>query len=178
MRIVLIGDSHLARLNNDLGSLVATPVIDAAQGGASIGDALRQASSIHVDANDIVVLSIGTNDAAPWKQTSLDAFSDGLDQLKDSFDLRRWIYMTPPGVDESRLSGSSNRTNVVMEIYRDEAITVLRSAGASILPSHEVIAEQGTLAFSSDGVHLTEAAYSLLLPEIAKAIASVMESGS
>jgi hypothetical protein len=41
MRTVLIGDSHLARLNNELGSLVATTVIDAAQGGASIGDALR-----------------------------------------------------------------------------------------------------------------------------------------
>ena len=82
MRTVLIGDSHLARLNNELGSLVATPVIDAARGGASIGDAFRQASSIQLDANDIVVLSIGTNDAAPWKQTALDAFSDGLDQLK------------------------------------------------------------------------------------------------
>ena len=67
---------------------------------------------------------------------------------------------------------------MVMEICRDEATTVLRSGGASILPSHEVIAELGTLAFSSDGVHLTEAAYSLLLPEIAKAIASVMESDS
>lgn len=178
MRTVLIGDSQLARLNNDLGSLVATTVIDAAQGGASIGDALRQASSIQVDANDIVVLSIGTNDAAPWKQTPLDAFSDGLNQLKDSFDLRCWIYMTPPGVDESRLGGSSNRTSVVMGIYRDEAITVLRSGGASILPSHEVIAELGTLAFSADGVHLTEAAYSLLLPEIAKAIASVMDRDS
>ena len=178
MRTMLIGDSHLARLNNDLSPLVATPVIDAAQGGASIGDALRQASSIRVDANDIVVLSIGTNDAAPWKQTPLAAFSDGLDQFKDSFDLGRWIYMTPPGVDESRLSGSSNRTNMVMEIYRDKATTVLRSGGASILPSHEVIAELGSFAFSSDGVHLAEAAYSLLVPEIAKSIASVMDSDS
>ena len=178
MRTLLIGDSHLARLNNELGSLVATPVIDAAQGGASVGDALRQASSMQVDANDIVVLSIGTNDAAPWKQTPLDAFSDGLDQLKDSFDLRRWIYMTTPGVDESRLSGSSNRTNMVTGIYRGEATAVLRSGGASILPAHQVIAELGSLAFSSDGVHLTGAAYSLLLPQIAKTIASVMDWGT
>ncbi len=175
MRAVLIGDSHLARLSNDLGSLVATPVFNAAEAGASIGDAVRQASSMEVDASDIVVLSVGTNDAAPWKQIPLDTFTDGLDQVKDSFDLRRWIYMTPPGVDESRLSGSNNRTNMVMGLYRDEAITVLRSGGASILPALEVIAELGSLAFSSEGVHLTEAAYSLLLPEIAKSIASLTD---
>jgi lysophospholipase L1-like esterase len=175
MRTVLIGDSHLARLGNDLSPLVATPVFNAAEAGAFIGDALRQASAKQVGANDVVVLSIGTNDAAPWKQTPFEAFSDGLGQLKDSFDLRRWIYLTPPGVDESRLSGSRNRTNLVTGIYRDEAITVLRSGGAAILLSHKVIAELGGLAFSTDGVHLTEAAYSLLLPEIANRIASVMD---
>jgi len=178
MRTVLMGDSHAARLIAETGWLAATPMSNAAQGGAAIGDVLRQASSAQVGAKDVVVLSIGTNDAAPWKQTPLADYRVALDRLTRSFDLQRWIYMTPPGVDESRLTGTYDRTNSVIGIYREEATTVLRSADSTILPSHEVIAELGSQAFTSDGVHLTAAAYSLLLPEIAKAIASVIHRNS
>ena len=66
MRVVLLGDSHLARVRRDL--LVLGPdVCNAAEGGASSLDLLAQATGAAVEEDDLVVVSVGTNDAAPWK---------------------------------------------------------------------------------------------------------------
>jgi hypothetical protein len=149
-------------------------VFNAAVGGADIGDLLHTASAIPVAANDVVVASIETNDAAPWKQTPLAAFKHALEQLQRSFDLRRWVYVTPPGVDEIRLIGTGNRSNRVIGLYRNEAMLTFRSTGSAIVGSHEVADLLGGQAFEADDVHLTAAAYRLLLPEIEGAVASAV----
>lgn len=48
--------------------MVGPDVCNAAEGGASALDLLAQATRAAVDEGDLVVVSVGTNDAAPWKQ--------------------------------------------------------------------------------------------------------------
>ena len=74
MRIVLLGDSHLARVRRDL-TLVGPDVCNAAQGGASTRDLVAQATRAAIHHSDLVVLSVGTNDGAPWKQVPVPAFA-------------------------------------------------------------------------------------------------------
>lgn len=74
MRIVLLGDSHLARIRRDLPAL-GPDVCNAAVGGASALDLLAQAATASVGEDDVAVVSVGTNDAAPWKQVPVLTFS-------------------------------------------------------------------------------------------------------
>src|SRR6478609_2742014 len=110
MRIVLLGDSHLARVRRDL-PMVGTGVCNVAEGGASALDLLTQATAADVQESDLIVLSVGTNDAAPWKQLPVTIFAQVLLHSMESMRVRRWIYVAPPGVDEARLSGPGDRTN-------------------------------------------------------------------
>jgi lysophospholipase L1-like esterase len=74
MRVVLLGDSHLARVRHDLHR-IGDDVVNVAVGGALSDVLVAQASSAGITDDDIVVLSIGTNDAAPWKGLTLEAFT-------------------------------------------------------------------------------------------------------
>jgi lysophospholipase L1-like esterase len=169
MRIVLLGDSHLARVRRDL-PMVGTNVCNAAEGGASSPDLLAQAARAAVEEGDLVVVSVGTNDAAPWKQVPLTVFAQELARCMRSVPARRWVYVAPPGVDESRGSGSGGRTNAVLDECRDAALTVCDEAGARVVRTGRVLEPLGTSAFVSDGVHLNGPAHKLVLAAIAHAI--------
>jgi hypothetical protein len=67
VRIVFLGDSHLARVRRDV-SIVGPDVCNAAEGGATALDLVPQAAGAAVEEDDLVVFSVGTNDAAPWRQ--------------------------------------------------------------------------------------------------------------
>lgn len=85
----------------------------------------------------------------------------------------RRVYVAPPGVDESRSRGSGDRTNAVLDEYRDAAITTCIDAGAGVVRTERVIAPLGAGAFVSDGLHLSGRAYKVVLPAIAEAIRAV-----
>jgi lysophospholipase L1-like esterase len=169
MRTVLLGDSHLARVRRDL-SLLGSDVCNAAEGGASSLDLLAQATRADVDVDDLVVVSIGTNDAAPWKHVPLTTFSQAVARCIQSVPARRWVYVAPPGVDESRLGASGDRTNAVLDQYRDAAISVCQEEGARVVRTERLIRELGAAAFVSDGLHLSGRAYDLVLPAIAETV--------
>ena len=63
-------------------------------------------------------LSVGTNDAAPWKQVPLAEFEQALSTLMRSYSPRGWVFVAPPGVVEERLTGAPDRTNAVIDEYR------------------------------------------------------------
>ena len=168
MRIVLLGDSHLARVRRDL-PMVGPDVCNVAEGGASALDLLAQATRAAVDEGDLVVVSIGTNDAAPWKQVPVRVFARAVLDCMQSVPARRWLYVAPPGVDESRLTGSGNRTNAILDEYRDAAVSACNDAGARVVRTERVIKPLGAGAFVSDGLHLSGPAYKVLLPAIAEA---------
>ena len=169
MRIVFLGDSHLARVRRDL-PLIGGDVHNAAKGGASVRDVVAQATGAAVEDSDLVVLSVGTNDAAPWKQVPVPAFARALLHLMGSLPARAWIYVAPPGVDEARLTGGGNRTNATIDEYRAAALAVCDDVGAAVVRTDRVIEPLGSAAFVDDGLHLSGPAYKVVLRAIAGAV--------
>ena len=169
MRVVLLGDSHLARVRRDL-PLLGPDVCNAAEGGASSLDLLAQATTAAVEEDDLVVVSVGTNDAAPWKQVPVTRFAQAVMRCLQSVPARRWVYVAPPGVDESRLTGPGDRTNAVLDDYRGAAVSACVEAGARVVRTERVIRPLGTDAFVSDGLHLSGRAYQVVLPAIAESV--------
>ena len=169
MRIVLLGDSHLARVRRDL-ELLGANVCNEAEGGSSALDLLAQANRAAVEKDDLVVVSVGTNDAAPWKQVPVTVFAQAVFRCMQSVPARRWVYVAPPGVDESRLTGSGDRTNAVLDEYRDAAVSACNDARARVVRTERIIGRLGAGAFVSDGLHLSGRAYKVLLPAIAEAV--------
>ena len=169
MRVVLLGDSHLARVRRDLHR-IWPEVCNAARGGSRARDLLPQAASATVTGSDVVVMSVGTNDAAPWKQVPVESFADLLLECLQSAPAGRRIYLAPPGVDEQRLTGPRDRTNATIDEYREAAISACSEAEARVVRTDRVIEPIGSGAFVDDGLHLSGPAYQLVLPAIAEAV--------
>ena len=174
MRVLLLGDSHLSRLSpGDLGR-IAPDVTNAAVGGAFATDLAGQLAGIaDLAAYDVVVVSVGTNDAAPWKQvpieTSERALAEAVARLLARPDARI-VYVASPGVDETRLDRVADRTNEVLADYSRVAADVVSAAGGAVVDTPALLAPLGCAAYVDDGVHLTPAAYELLVPAIADAV--------
>jgi lysophospholipase L1-like esterase len=165
VRIVLLGDSHLARVRRDLTRL-GDDVLNAARGGATVRDLERQ-SVAALSPSDVAVVSVGTNDAAPWHGLSLAEFQAALDGFVASLPAGRVVVVAPPGVDESRL-GPGDRTNAGITGYRESAAAVATDHGARWLDTPSLLAPLGAVAFADDGVHLSGTTYAVLLPAIAE----------
>ena len=168
MRTVLLGDSHLARLRRELHSLRGEVRI-AAEGGACSRDLREQAAAVELDDCDTVVLSIGTNDAAPRQHVPMTAFGQALLTFVASHSPRRWVFVAPPGVVEDRLTAAGDRTNGVIDAYRLAAIEVCEAAGGHMVRTDLLLAPLGPRAFSDDGLHLSGAGNRVLVPAIASA---------
>ena len=166
VRTVLMGDSHLARLRRELTSFPGE-VHNAAQGGASARDLPRQAGAVGVRDSDVVVLSVGTNDA--WRHVAVPEFAQALSLLVASRALRGWVFVAPPGVVEERLAGGPDRTNAVIDEYRRAAIEVAGEVGGHVVRTDVLLAPLGANAFADDGIHLTGAGYRVLVPAIVAA---------
>ncbi len=166
MRIVLLGDSHLARVRRDLAQ-VGDDVVNAARGGATVTDLDSQAADVGLDPADVCLVSVGTNDAAPRHGVDVADFHRVLDGFVVSHSGGRVVVMAPPGVDEGRL-GPGDRTNAQLDRFRDACVEVARSHTARLLDTPSLIAPLGTAAFASDGLHLSGTAYGVLLPALAQ----------
>lgn len=171
MRIVLLGDSHLARVQRDL-PLLGKDVVNAAVGGATVHDLAIQAAAASVRPDDVVVLSIGTNDAAPWNKVPVARFRDVLEQFLRSCDADRCVIILPPGVIEARLSGRGDRTNALLEDYRTAVTAAAAATEAEIMDSKAELSPLGPSAFASDGLHLNGEGYRVLLSALRTALPS------
>jgi lysophospholipase L1-like esterase len=165
---VFIGDSHLARLRREL-SKFSGDVRNAAEGGATSRDLLRQADAAGVQGSDCVVLSVGTNDAAPWKQVPVAEFVQALSTLLTSRSPRGWVFVAPPGVVEDRLAGARDRTNAVIDEYRLAATGLCEEVGVHVVRADLLLEPWGTTAFAEDGLHLNRTGYRVLVPAIQSA---------
>lgn len=185
MRIVLLGDSHLARVRRDLGRLVcaaagcaasAKPeVVNAAVGGAFAADLVQQAAAVGLGPLDRVALSVGTNDAAPWKQVALAHVRRHVDAFLSATAVARLVYLSPPGVDETSLAATGlaarrDRTNECMDAYGRAIAERLHHAGAEIVDGRALLDSLGRAGFADDGLHLNGRAYDVVLPALASAL--------
>lgn len=106
MSVVFVGDSHLARARRSL-ALLNTPVDNRAIGGSTVLELRSQLNDLDDARRDTFVLSIGTNDAASWRDDSLDAFVGALTHTFDALDSEASVYLAPPGVIEARLAANA-----------------------------------------------------------------------
>ena len=135
-------------------------------------DVRAQAARAAVSEDDQVIVSVGTNDAAPRSRVSVAAFAHALSRCLQSVPARRWVYVTPPGVEESGSTGSGGRTNDVIDEYRAAAVSMCDDAGVRVVHTERVIEPLGASAFVSDGLHLSGRAYRVVLAAIAHAVRS------
>lgn len=149
---------------------IGDQVVNAAVGGSFAGDLLPQAASVGLEPEDVVVVSVGSNDAAPWKLVPLGEFRSALETFVRGLAVRGLVYVAPPGVDESRMAGTPGRTNAVIRTYADVGSAVFSAAGATPVEAAALLEGLGAGAFADDGVHLTGTAYDLLLPAIRDAL--------
>ncbi|WP_110182541.1 SGNH/GDSL hydrolase family protein [Nocardioides solisilvae] len=175
-RVLLLGDSHLARLGPRVPALGAG-VVNRARGGASSRDLAGQVAAARADAvggrYDAAVVSVGTNDAAPWKQVPLEECASLLAAAVADLPCPV-VLLAPPGVDEARLTRERDRTEAVVAHYRARLSRVVLASDGRVVAPPGLLAPLGPDAFLADGVHLTPAAYDVLLPAVAAAVSALL----
>lgn len=165
MRIVLLGDSHLARIRRDLPEIGAD-VVNAALGGATVDALDAQAAGVPVRRGDVVMVSVGTNDVAVRNRTTRRQFGAELERLLASYEVGRWVIVLPPGVVERRLHHATGRTNALLDDYRATVTAVAVTSGAQVVDPRPLLLTLGAAAFAGDGLHLSGEGYRVLLPAL------------
>lgn len=156
----MLGDSHLARVQRDLPR-IGPDVVNAAVGGSVAGDVLAQAAQVGVGPDDVAVLSIGTNDDMPANDVALSVFGARITEVAAQLHPARWVYVTPP-LPESAAYGDTGRA--ALEEAHPDVVVVDTVA---------LLEPLGARAFLEDDLHLTGAAYDLLLPAVAAAVGTL-----
>lgn len=146
--LVLLGDSHLARIRRDL-DLLGPDVANHAVGGATAADLAGQVRRAVLSPEDVAVLSIGTNDARSGVTPGAcaDAVAAALDGTACS-----WVLVRPPLAEHAAWGDA-----------------VAQVAGATTVDTPALLADLGADAFALDGLHLSGAGYAVLVPAIAGA---------
>jgi len=163
MSVLVLGDSHLARVGPALVAQLPDATVRAF-GGAVATDFAAQADGLDLAAYDVVVVSIGTNDAG-WRDVPLDVFTREVEGLLARVP-GRVVLVTSPGADEARAPGWSNAK---LAEFATAAATRVRAAGGTVVDTPALLEPLGHGAFLDDGFHLTAAAYDLLLPALGDA---------
>lgn len=117
-----------------------------------------------------MVVSVGTNDAAPWKQVALEQVCAHVGAFLDGLAVARLVYLCPPGFDEGRLRDPSQRANATLASYTSALVERLSAAGATTVDGRRLVKNFGRAAFADDGMHLTGRAYDVVLPALAMAL--------
>ncbi|MGN6577215.1 MAG: SGNH/GDSL hydrolase family protein [Nocardioides sp.] len=167
--LLLLGDSHLTRIRRArlrrLEAASGHRVLNAAVGGASVLGLSGQLDG--APPADVAMLSVGTNDAAPWKQVPIDTFRTALSELLPRVPASRVVYVGSPGIDEQRLTRENDRTNLRLREYVDAAAETVRRHGGEFLDAAALLARVDDDVFLDDGVHLNKTGYDVLLPALA-----------
>lgn len=185
--LVLFGDSllgdcskrHTDSLEEKLGKLYE--VYNCANGGWDTSDLLRKAPLIGKLPADIVILSVGTNDASPWRHIELDRFKSNLNEITANFAHCRLIVLLPPPVNESRQPKNKFRSNDIMQRYAEALKSHCRQNNLEYLDSWQYFQpylEPEDRLHSEDGVHFTDEGYGLVFDGLVGVINSTKESAA
>ena len=175
-RVVLVGDHHLADLGpapEDFRLRAVDDVLNVASDGTSAGGLLAQVRGAGVTADDVLVVSVGSHDAEPGRPRAVDDFTADLRRLLDEVTPTRTVLLVPPGVDDDRQAADGERTNWDVAAYAERAAALFGAAGAQVVEAWVLLAPLEGRAFTGDGLHLSRAAYDVLLPVLREAVAAV-----
>jgi len=173
-RILLIGDSHLAKIDRARAEALRAAVdghpavLNRAIGGSTVLDVLAELDADPPRVTDAVVVSVGTNDLAPWKRVAPAVFASAFAAVIDRLRSRTTVVLLPPRFDPaSQTARGAERTRT--EADRAPYVGIIRR----VCEAHGVpVVEPQGGGSTTDGVHLPEEAYAELLPRIAAVLAS------
>lgn len=170
--ILLLGDSNLARLCDDFPHLArqafGDDVENRAAGGAWSGSLREQIGDRRLGAYEAIVVSIGSSDNHPSFASSPAIFRHNIAR-----ELRRggrWIALLPRDLVRALDPSRTEEVNAQIRLYKDVLEKLIMSIGGVALDVGAITGGLGPEAYDADGMHLTRAAYELLVPEISAAI--------
>ena len=183
-KLVLFGDSLFAHLSKSYlleleGRLKEYDIYNCAVGGWDSGDCVKKGPYIASLEADTVVISVGTNDASPWKQVDINALKNNIISLIQIFNGSKLMFFLPPPINEDVLSKDSKRkslTNDLMKQYHDSIKEICVSQNVTYVDSWSVfmpMIESGNDYHVEDGIHLNEEAYDVLFDELKKLTNSI-----
>jgi|GEM_PF-1782587 len=172
MRVLMLGDSHLARLEEGdlerMRSRLGAEVENAAAGGAWSGDLHRQVGARDLTRYDAVVLSIGTNDAHPSTSSSPRALRANVAELLTAAPPA--TLLRSPGMRRAPVPFDTEAVNVAISSCMDAAADAVRSHGGRLLPTLPILARLGDAAWAADGMHLSRPANALVIAALVAAL--------
>lgn len=176
MKIILFGDSLFAqfgkhRIQKLEQAVPDSDVYNCAAGGWDSNDCVKKAPYIASLKPDVIVLSLGTNDASSWKLVALEVFKQNVPKILDQFAGSKIIYFLPPPSDETKHDSDRVRKNETTKQYYDAAKNICDQKGASTINSWDIfkpMLDRGEVYHVDDGTHLEENAYDIIISEIAK----------
>jgi lysophospholipase L1-like esterase len=178
MTVLLLGDSNLAQLYDNLPDLVPLAFgADAecrAAGGAWSGSLRQQIGKRKPSDYDAIVVSIGSSDSHPSKSSSPTIFRENLSRELEHGG--RWIALLPRSLARTLDPAQPvDEVNAIIRVYRTILADMINASGGIALDTGAITERLGPEAYDTDGVHLTRAAYEELVPEIAKAVDAVSQ---
>ncbi|TDS81088.1 lysophospholipase L1-like esterase [Amnibacterium kyonggiense] len=143
-------------------------MVNHAYGGATALDLVPQLRQISVHPGDVLVISITTNDLAHWKQVPLDRFREAVTEVLRLTSHHRTIFLLPPPLDPARQHAARPaqvRSPEDQLRYLTELIARIRDSSADTiaLPADDI--------HDTDGVHLNDYGYDLLIAALARRLA-------
>ena len=173
-RLILFGDSLFGQFGKDLiikleEELQEYDVYNCAAGGWDTNDCVQKAPYISRLQPEVVVISLGTNDASPWKKVELSVFASNLEQILSSFSSSKIVYFLPPPVNETKQPEDKKRNNNDTKQYSDVAKDVCAKNDALVIDSWKIfkpMLDSGQDYHVEDGVHLNDFAYKTIIAEI------------
>ena len=166
MKVLLLGDSHLARMA-PYRRLVASQCEIRAVGGSTAQDLPGQLGSLDPAAFDVIGISVGTNDCGPAgidRDVSLRLLRSVVERVAPT----PVLMINNPGGDEvARTWGYDIEA---MQAYADEAAALVRGYGGRTLDLRRVIAPLGPKRLTPDGFHISRLAHALVFPAVRAAL--------
>jgi lysophospholipase L1-like esterase len=177
--LVLFGDSLLARcrkgeekfltgqLNNEY------EIYNCATGGWDSNDLLRKAPLIGKLHADVVIISIGTNDACTWKLVDIETFKANLGSICDAFSGSRIIFFPPPPINESRRPTGRQISNETMHEYNQAIVDFCTQHSLEFWDTWiDLFPLVGTDndPHNEDGVHFSDEGYKIIFEYLAKVV--------
>lgn len=163
MRVLLLGDSQLARLVR-YPLPVARDVVNRAVGGANVHDLPAQYADLDLGGFDAVLLGIGTNDAGT-RPVPLDTFVAAVREVVARAGRTPVVFVASPGAD----ARATTYDDAHMASYAAAARAVVEAAGGRYVDTPRVLAPLGRLGRMPDGIHVGKAAHLVYIPVLRRA---------
>lgn len=178
--LVLFGDSLFGRysksevqnLENKLEHKY--DIFNCATGGWNSCDLVNKAAFISRLEPDLVVVSVGTNDASPWKRVSIQEFRNNLETITKNFKRTRLIYFPPPPINEAWRPKVKMIHNSEVKAYNQAVVEHCEKRNIEYFDSWAFFTpylQSGQDTYHcADGIHFTTAGNNILSVGLAKVI--------